>query len=202
MTFFELEKECKKRKVKFVLFFILLIISVLISGFYIYIYFKNNISEKRAYIHKIKETNNSKKINKYKKIKKEVTQHVLKPIIDLNITDFKRKEISEKKENKKVKPADNKIQTIIKTSTLPSFETCIKLAGQYFKNRDYKNALKWAKNANIQNKKDPQSWIIVAKSLYKMGKKDKAVHILKVYYDYTKNKDILKLIERMKHDKI
>ncbi|WP_369792213.1 CDC27 family protein [Lebetimonas sp. JH369] len=73
------------------------------------------------------------------------------------------------------------------------------MAKNYYKNGDYENALKWAKNANLQNKNKPESWIIVAKSLYKLNQKQKAIKILKIYYDYTKNKDILNLIERMKN---
>jgi tetratricopeptide (TPR) repeat protein len=199
MTFFELEKECKKRKRRFILFFLLILLFVcLIIVFGIKFFIKEKkLSHKTD---KVKIENHPvKKINHISiQNDKKDKQMVLKPIIDLNISYINKASKKSVKKETKI----NKTDKIFNISTLPSFETCIKLADEYFKNKDFENALKWAKNANIQNKKDPRSWIIVSLSLYKLGKKDKALQILQVYYDYTKNKDILKLIERMKHDKI
>jgi tetratricopeptide (TPR) repeat protein len=199
MTFFELEKECKKRKIKFILSIITVIVLILSISFYFF-----SLRNKTDHVKKIK----NKEINYTKKADKQIKQainkktEILKPIIDLNINNSnKNKKV--KKENKIIKSEFNKSQkSILATSELPSFETSIKLAEKYFKNGEYEKALKWAKNANLQNKKDPRSWIIVSLSLYKLGKKEKAIQILQIYYNYTKNKDILKLIERMKNDEI
>jgi tetratricopeptide (TPR) repeat protein len=203
MTFFELEKDCKKRKRRLVLFWLLIIgLIVLISVFIIKFNFfnKKNLSKKNTVV-KIKKHIEKKKSNIKNKKDKQI---VLKAIIDLNISDVntKSKKVVKKEVKKELKKYFNKTNKIFNTSTLPSFETCIKLAKKFYNEGDYENSLKWAKNANIQNKKDPVSWIIVAKSLYKLNKKDEAIKVLQIYYDYTKNKDILKLIERMKNGKI
>ncbi|WP_024790886.1 MULTISPECIES: CDC27 family protein [unclassified Lebetimonas] len=192
MTFYELEKECKKRKRNsflLLMFLIFLMLSIGLSAYYFS--FKKD--------KKIKKTENKKikKVQKTKKIKKIKKTEILKPIIDLNISvDEAKKKIKKEVNNTKIIKSKKELLNI---STLPSFETCITLAKNYYKNGDYENALKWAKNANLQNKNKPESWIIVAKSLYKLNQKQKAIKILKIYYDYTKNKDILNLIERMKN---
>jgi tetratricopeptide (TPR) repeat protein len=217
MTFFELERECKKRKIKRIFYFV---IFILISAFVVFLivmklinkpklHRENKIVNKKeinqtkvVHKQKIKKEQKINKVKEVKKVKKDKNitskpQKLLKPIIYLDIQD------SEKiiKNNKKKKEI-NISKSILNVSTLPSFETSIKLAQEYFKEGDYKNALKWAKNANIQNKKDPRSWIIVAKSLYKLGEKDKAIKVLQIYFDYTRDKKILKIIERIKNGKI
>lgn len=196
MTFFELEKECKKRRIKKNVLFI----SIIIFLIAVLILIKLIMDKKSKNVNKNNNIINSEII---KKVKKTNKNKILTPIIELNISDNKihKKEKKAKKINKKTKKTENNKtkKLILNTSTLPSFETCILLAEKYYNNKDYENALKWAKNANIQNKKSPKSWIIVAKSLYKLNKKDKAVKILQIYYKYTKNKDVLKLIERMEN---
>lgn len=196
MTFFELEKECKKRRIKKNVLHIFIIIFLIV----VLIFIKLIMDKKSKNVNKNNNIINSEII---KKVKKTNKNKILTPIIELNISDNKihKKEKKAKKINKKTKKTENNKtkKLILNTSTLPSFETCILLAEKYYNNKDYENALKWAKNANIQNKKSPKSWIIVAKSLYKLNKKDKAVKILQIYYKYTKNRDVLKLIERMKN---
>jgi tetratricopeptide (TPR) repeat protein len=196
MTFFELERECKKRRlIKAILFFSLLIVLLmLIMIVFSKFYFKANKNDTFV----IKEVNKSENINSSKR--------VLKPIIDLNyeeVADNKVNKTTHKNISKIKKDESQKNRKIILSSkTLPSFDTCIKLAEEYYKSGDYENALKWAKNANLQNNRDPKSWIIVGKSLYKLGKKDKALKVLQVYYKYTKNKEVLDLINRIKSGKI
>ncbi|GAX87082.1 conserved hypothetical protein [Lebetimonas natsushimae] len=212
MTFFELERECKKRKRKKIFLLIFLIIILLISAV---IFNKYKIIDKIKVVTNNKKENNLTVVNKKEKdknetkIKKNISKiykiiktDVIKPIIYLNMKDINVSKIEKKHHKNKLNKKNDFNKThkfLLNTSTLPSFETCIMLAEKYYKNRDYENALKWAKNANIQNKEDPKSWVIVAKSLYKLNKKDKAVEILQLYYKYTKNKDILNLIERMKN---
>jgi tetratricopeptide (TPR) repeat protein len=208
MTFFELEKECKKRK-RNKIFLIFLLFLIVISP--VALKFFNFKGESKK-IFKNKTVKNVKPlVKKIKKIENNKSVHdtlVLKPIIDLNITDYtetkKEKTVNKmSKLVKTIKKENNKTQNIILSFTnLPSFETSIKLAEKYYKNGDYQNALKWAKNANIQNKNNPKSWILVAKSLYKLGKKYKAIEVLEIYYKFTKNKNILQLIDRIKNGEI
>ena len=111
-----------------------------------------------------------------------------------------------KQENKTVKtsektdkPKEEQLEKKpIKSKELPPYETCIKLAKEYYEKGDYKQALEWAKNANMQDNTKPSSWIITAKTLYKIGKKDEAVKLLEIYYSYTKNEKIKNLIKNMK----
>jgi tetratricopeptide (TPR) repeat protein len=217
MTFFELERECKKRKIKRIFYFVIFILILAFVVFLIVtklinkpkLHRENKIVNKKeinqtkvVHKQKIKKEQKINKVKEVKKVKKDKNitskpQKILKPIIYLDIQD------SEKiiKNNKKKKEI-NTSKSILNVSNLPSFETSIKLAQEYFKEGDYKNALKWAKNANIQNKKDPRSWIIVSTSLYKLGKKNQAIKILQIYFNFTGNKKLLKIIERMKNDKI
>jgi len=83
---------------------------------------------------------------------------------------------------------------IMTAQTLPSFETCMALAKKYYQEGNYKEALKWAKNANTQNNKKPDSWIMSARALYKLGKKDEALKILKIYYNYHKDESVKKVM--------
>jgi len=205
MTFYELEKECKKRKRNRFLFWLFILVLITISFFVYYKFFYQH-----SLIKHIKQVKKEKLI-KPKKIKREKNKtKILKPIIDLNVSNtnhklnisFELPKIKINEVNVTINSIKKKQKKLINTSILPSYDTCIMLAKNYYKNGDYENALKWAKNANIQNKKAPMSWIIVAKSLYKMGQKDKAIKILKIYYDYTKNKKILEVIKKVKNGKI
>jgi len=199
MTFYELEKKCKERRRKKIIFFLVGILFAGIIG--AGIYYLIHISKPTT---AIKKTNPQKKEN-VKPVTNKREKEELKPIIDLNIKEPAIKP-KEPVKIKKTKPAQKKEETssvkkssfIIETNSLPSFATCIALAKKYYAKKDYKNALKWAKYANIQNKKDPQSWIISAKSLYKMGKKKEALKVLNVYYSYTGSPEIKKLIEEMR----
>ena len=206
MTFLELEKKCKKRRllrsIK-VLFLLLIILNI--SYFSYEFFFKNKEIKKINYIEKeeIKEKN----VSTHKEVissKKEVP--TLKLFLDFNITsdknEIKKVTKDEKmiKKNIKTKKELNKEQVtkpFIKTTTLPPFDKCILLANKYYKEGNYKEALKWAKNANIQNNKKAISWILSAKSLHKMGKKEKAIELLQAYYNYSKDEEIKKLMEQL-----
>ncbi len=75
-----------------------------------------------------------------------------------------------------------------------SFKECIQKANFYYNKKEYLKALEWAKNANLIDKDNPKSWIVTAKTLIAMGKKDEALSILKIYYSYHKDKKVKKLI--------
>ncbi|WP_459978013.1 CDC27 family protein [Nautilia lithotrophica] len=170
-------------------------------------YNRNNTSLKKTEIGKnifIKQENKTeqkkqeKNLTKVKKINEN--NEKLNLIIDLNISEPQK----EQKNNlpKKEKNFKDTIPVNIKkessftmmAKTLPSYATCITLAEKYYQEGNYKEALKWAKNANIQNNKNPESWILSAKSLYKLGKKEEALKVLKIYYNYRKDEKVKKLM--------
>jgi len=209
MTFYELEKICKRRRfIKRLIIFSLVFILLFMIGFVVFnslnkkefkkeikIDNKNIDKKDEKIIVEVKEIkSNNTKLNKpIKKVKENIK---FLPQIDLNQSLIRKKEVIKKEIKKSSKKEENKTKKIILTSeVLPSFDSCILLAKKYLQKGDYKNALTWAKNANIQNKKDPRSWIISAKALYKMGKIDKAIKLLKVYNSYYNNKEVKKLLK-------
>ena len=210
MTFLELEKKCKKRRllrnIK-ILFLLLIILNV--SYFSYELFFKDKDIKKITYIKKEKIKGENISTNKEVVLnKKENTKEIptLKLFLDFNITsdknEIKKVTKDEKmiKKNIKTKKELNKEQVtkpFIKTTTLPPFDKCILLANKYYKEGNYKEALKWAKNANIQNNKKAISWILSAKSLHKMGKKEEAIKLLKLYYNYNKDEKVKKLMEQL-----
>jgi tetratricopeptide (TPR) repeat protein len=216
MTFLELEKARKKRRL-FKLFKYILIFFVLIGGigfYYIYnvknIFSANEENTKKSINKQINKNiihaDKNKTIKKHQnaQIKKQISK--LNLILDLNITEplktNKTKKIYNSKTNDEIGIKNNKILNTnktnkifqIKSETLPSYETCMALAKKYYKEGNYNDALKWAKNANIQDNKKPESWIISAKSLFKLGKKQQALKILNIYYNYHKDKEVKKLM--------
>ena len=208
MTFLELERKCKKRRI----FRILKLIFLLFAILSIYLFYKNNFlvkkQEQKLVENNIKkETKNNnkskksnKKIDKMLELKFEVNFQKLYQTYKNKIS-FKSKEDKLKKEfNKRAIEKKEKVKEkiVIKSKNLPSYDVCMKLAKKYYEKGDYKQALKWAKNANIQDNKKADSWIITAKILYKMGKKDEAIKLLEIYYSYTQDEKIKNLIKNMK----
>ena len=208
MTFYELEKKCKKKKFTRItgLFFILAIFIVFIVflSYRMPKFVKSESNEKN--ISKRISQDNIKKHKKQPKATKQFKEIIILPSIDLNITNknteknkssnninIKHKLKSKTQNTKAEISGHNKV--IIKAENIPSFKTCISIAEKYLQMKDYQNALKWAKYANIQNKKDPISWIISAKALYFSGKKQEAVKLLKIYDSYYNNKEIKNLIK-------
>jgi len=210
MTFYELESKCKKKRRNFYIFVLLIIILTGIIVF-VYLYYNNfknlkeRVVEKKVAV-KIKDLNQTKKTNekKDKKQKKILINFVLPKVnfeVNTSITKITtKKTVKKDKKDDKIKKniAKNKTDKIISIHNLPSFQECIKKAKYYYEKKDYKNAFIWAKNANLQDNKNPISWIISAKSLYKLGKKNKAIQILELYYKYNKVPEIKLLINKMK----
>jgi len=226
MNFLELERKCKKirffkvLKLVFLLFFLLSIA----LGIYLFLYKKNSLVKKQE--QKLIENNikkeienkkdnkkgknnkkdenkdeNNKKTDKMLELKFEVNLQELYQSYKNRIAPKPKKEDNLKKESKKeiIEKKDKvKKEIVIKSKNLPSYNVCIKLAKKYYEKGDYKQALKWAKNANIQDNKKAGSWIITAKTLYKMGKKDEAIKLLEIYYSYTQDEKIKNLIKNMK----
>jgi len=206
VNFLELERKCKKRRVFKILKLILLLFFLSFITLGAYFLYKNDFllikdQEQKLAKNSIKEKIENKKSDKMLELKfetnfQELYQSYKNRIIPKSNEENKlkretKKEVVEKKD--KVKEA-----IVIKSKNLPSYDVCIKLAKEYYEKGDYKQALKWAKNANIQDNKRAGSWIITAKTLYKMGKKDEAIKLLEIYYSYTKNEKIKSLIKNMK----
>lgn len=55
------------------------------------------------------------------------------------------------------------------------------LSKHYYKEKQYRNSLKWAINANEIDSNNEDSWILFAKSSVKLGKKEDAIKALKIY---------------------
>jgi len=218
MTFLELEKKCKKRRV-FKVLKILFLFIVIVS---IYLFLdKNNLllTKMQEFVKSNLKKIENKNIEEVKKEKKIISNNdknsknnkILELKFEVNFQElyqsYKNRINSKlKKENKIAKKTIKKDEIkekrlekkIIKSKNLPPYETCIKLAKEYYQKGDYKQALKWAKNANIQDNKKADSWIITSKILYKMGKKNEAIKLLEIYYNYTQNEKIKELIKKIK----
>lgn len=62
-----------------------------------------------------------------------------------------------------------------------TIDTALTLSDEYYKKGDYQKALKWAINANSIDAKNEKSWILFAKSSYKLGRKQDAINALENY---------------------
>ena len=223
MTFYELEKICKKRRLRKIIV-ILTFIIILIALFFIIFQFITYNSNKKINTkpYNLNKKNSKKEVKRIKKIKKiikiepkeEVTLMPVLPDINFEENTSKRSEknISKIKvvNSKKSKPLiktvnqrkmEKNTTNLIEVETLPSYNECIKLAKKYLKEKKFNLALKWAKNANIQNKTLPDSWIITSKALFYKGEKNKAIKILKIYLNYKKNKEMEKLLKEFENEK-
>jgi tetratricopeptide (TPR) repeat protein len=199
MTFLELEKKCRQRKIKKLvlylgLFFIFAAaVFLVVKNYYTASNKPKNMPEtKKPAVKTHKPVQAPKKANSVTYKKPVAKEKKINLILDLNITEPVKQQ-KENNQTKKVLPAVKK-QVLIQSTTLPSFATCIALSKQYYSKGRYEEALKWAKNANIQNKKSADSWIMSAKSLYALGHKEKAVEILEIYYNYHKDDKIKELL--------
>ncbi len=208
MTFLELEKKCKKRRVKKALLLLFSVLSIFLAVTGSFFLFKDTKNENKSDIKKLKtepllmvaDKNHSKKKRSFiekntTKIKK--TPPKLKLVIDLNLSEIKEETKDEIKKVKSLKKSDIKQKEILTSNVLPSYQTCISLSEKYLKEGKYKDALKWAKYANLQDRKKPDSWILSAQALYKMGKKEQALKILKIYYNYYPDKKVKELIGKL-----
>ena len=63
----------------------------------------------------------------------------------------------------------------------PSYDKALKIAQFYYHVKQYSNASKWAKNANILERERDGAWILYAKAEYAKGSRHRAIEILKLY---------------------
>ncbi len=71
------------------------------------------------------------------------------------------------------------------------------IAKEYYKLGNYQEASRWALKANNIDKNNEESWVVFAKSAYKMGKKGIAMNALKIYYKKSHSQRALKLLRQM-----
>jgi len=204
----ELERLYYKKKYIKIFIYILILVSFLSIGIFIYI---QNKHLKQAL--KIE-----KNINNIKKIKPEVKKLTLYPISpEINITKQIQKRKSKKIEKtkkiekiekpKKVQSPKSQIKIIIKSQkqTLqslvnaynisPDYAQAIKIAKIYFNRHNYKKTIEWSKKANQIKPENPTSWLLFAKTLVKLGKSKKAKEVLSAYLNtYGANEEIEKLL--------
>ena len=75
------------------------------------------------------------------------------------------------------------------------------VAKKYYELGDYKQAYNYALTTNEINKNIDDSWIIFTKSLVKLGKKDKAINILKQYIEHSHSNSAKILIKEIQSGK-
>jgi len=75
------------------------------------------------------------------------------------------------------------------------------IAKKYYKLGDYKQSYNYALLTNQINSGIEQSWIIFAKSLVKLGKKDKAIYTLEKYIKSSKSVNAKMLLDNIKSGK-
>ncbi len=236
MTFYELEKACKKRRLRRLFFFSFMalflgVIAVLALSFKKSEKVKKRVIEvnkskvkvekrvkeveKNITIKKVEKKPpkpNKKVENKKVEVKLEVEKEVfLKPIVEIptavknngkNEAPIKSVKKEKKIEKEEVNNSISEPQkNLIVTETI-NYDSALKKAEQFFKEGKYTEAIKWAKNANLQDPTKPESWIITAKSLSKIGHSEKAIEILKTYLKYYKDKRVKEVLNEITHNSV
>lgn len=74
----------------------------------------------------------------------------------------------------------------------PTYATAMKIANYYFDNKQYNDSLKWAFEASksdSRGEQKTQSWILYAKSLNLLGRKEEAIEVLTKYITKVNSKE-------------
>jgi len=82
------------------------------------------------------------------------------------------------------------------------FETALTLSEEYYKNSEYQKSLKWAVSANSIDSKNEKSWILFAKSSYKLGHKQDAIGALENFAKTGGSDQIKTLLRQLKADEL
>jgi len=121
--------------------------------------------------------------------------------LNISVTNFDKKEGKIKKDKKEdeIKKVESKVEknneTIFQVKDI--YQEYIKLGYDYLKKKNYSKALEYAKKANKIDNQRPDSWILSAKILLEKKEKKKAINILKTYYEFTKNKEVKRLLDEI-----
>ena len=244
IDFYELEKRCKRKKIKKILFWIFVVI--LIGGI-LFVYLKFNkdkttktpIKQEKIVVKKRekKEKNKSLNIEKTKVIKKihkmekEINnsikkQKIIKPKpkiikqkqsksvtaietipyityhLDLEAINDKKSikkpiKILHKEESKKlvIEVKDNK--NYLPEEAQKKLNNIIKKANHFYNKALYYKTIELCElGANIDNSNE-ELWELYAKSLNNIGKKEKAIKVLKTYLRYKNSERLKLLLERL-----
>ena len=112
-----------------------------------------------------------------------------KPIKKVRYKEPKNKNIEEyyvdKRYEKPLSISVTKLQSIDQMITLDNkernYSLALKIAKHYYASQEYSKALRWAKKANVLDRKDDGAWILYAKSEYAKGNHKRAIKILNLY---------------------
>lgn len=126
---------------------------------------------------------------------KQIVKSIPKVVNTTNIviTDLNTKSIDKKE------ALDDLEYLKLKFSETNSVYFALDIANTYYSKGNYKEARDWALTANKLNSKNDESWIVFAKSSYKLGFKEQAINSLNNYLknnNSKKIKDALDLIKK------
>jgi len=76
-----------------------------------------------------------------------------------------------------------------------SYPLAIRIAKIYYQKGVYDKALEWAKIANKLQRDKEEAWILYAQSLYKLGKKEKAKKILRIFLEFRDSVQAKRLLQ-------
>jgi len=141
----------------------------------------------------ISKTKKTPKIQKPQKIEKPKVKKDI-PILDIDV-DLDSIPSSTNTTKKPIIKQTIK-KPILKTENI-TFTKAIKLAKLYYNNGDYQNSIKWAKIASSIDNDDERVWKYYALSLEKLGKKAKAIYILKTYLKYKNSIELKYILQRL-----
>lgn len=128
-----------------------------------------------------------KNVPKQVKVETIVINDISEPMIEENISEEK---------------VDNLDYLIIKYNETKSIYFALDIAQAYYDKKDYQNARKWALIANKQDSNNEKSWIMFAKSSYKLGLKEQAINSLNNYLNGSDSVEIKKVLMSIKQDKL
>ena len=86
--------------------------------------------------------------------------------------------------------------------SLGSISDSLFLARNYYNRKNYDKAVHWAIESNKINDKLEESWLIFAKSKYKLGAKNEAKSALSVFIKRTNSKKAKSLLDKIKQDRL
>ncbi len=100
-------------------------------------------------------------------------------------------------ETKNADPIDTLAEKYAKN---PDAQTALALSELLYKKGSYQKALKWAINANSIDPKNERSWIMFAKSSYKLGRKQDALNALDNFARTNPSEAVKETISHIKND--
>ena len=135
--------------------------------------------------------------------KKKIIQEIATPkieeiVLDTHVKELQKQEIKIKRQN-----TQDDIQHIVKRfkeSNNPALSLFI--AKKYYELKNYNQSYNYALLTNQINNDIEESWIIFAKSLYKLDQKDKAIEVLKEYISSSHSDHAAMLLENIKSGKM